>query len=564
LPVAFLTILAHCKNEPKLAIMQAASKRVKKDKSLPRIFSEAIPELRKGNIKLQSTTHLEDIGHEDAAVLVSELSLTHDESKELYFCPGAEQEQSFVLKNLGTLDRFTNQNETKVQNLVAACLMDALEYLGLYGELGVETLWSVFAYRPDILVVNHSVHGFVLVVEVKKPGSEVFVSREVGGQVYDYLVGNLATGVSCPFAVLSSYDKMCIAYLNDDDKSRESLERNAKNLGLAVDQDILNKFIVSIDKQKGNSDNGLSTRDESTAASSRQSKPNRGFHFNDNAGDGKIEEDDGEEDDDEEDDDDDDPDYARRICYTQTFGREDARVLTLAIRCGLESVAKSEPRDVPSHGTTAEGSCPVVNATGMCWTNIPKTITFKYDQFPGAQTEKYYLWKDLGRGKNGRVFLGVNSTGKTCAAKFFLIDYGTEHRKEEITQETREAWKAAQLLAKTAEADKEEAYWGQFYGEAFKSQTRVVQLNGLWCLLMPYFDPILDSEREGYLAQIEQHLNIFKSLSLRYSSDDLRWRHFGARNKVVYVFDLGSLEHCDEEIDVAEQINEMRAKIGTE
>lgn len=65
-----------------------------------------------------------------------------------------------------------------------------------------------------------------------------------GGQVYDYLVGNLAIGVSCPFAVLSSYDEMCIAYLDDNGTSREVLERNAKNLGLAVDQDIMNKFIV--------------------------------------------------------------------------------------------------------------------------------------------------------------------------------------------------------------------------------------------------------------------------------------------------------------------------------
>lgn len=539
--------------------MQTASKRVKKDKSLPRIFSEAIPELSKGNAKLQSTAHVEDIGHDDAAVFVTELSLPDDEEQELYFAPGAEQEQSFVLMELGKSDRFTYQNETKVQNLVAACLKDALEYLGLWGELGVESEWSVFAYRPDIVVVSHSVHGFVLVVKVKKPGCEVFVSHEVGGQVYDYLVGNLAIGVSCPFAVLSSYDEMCIAYLDDNGTSREVLERNAKNLGLAVDQDIMNKFIVPIDTDKGNSDNGLSTRDEPIVAASPQSKLNRVFDFDDNAGDGKVQEDD------EDEDRDDDPDYERRICYTQTFGREDAmKVLTLAIRCGLESVAKSEPRHVPPHETSAEGSCPVVNATGMCWTNIPKTITFKYDKFPGPQTEKYYLWRDLGRGKKGRVFLGVNSTGKTCAAKFFLIDYGTDHRKEEITQEAREAWKAAQLLATKAEADKEEAYWGQVYGDAFKSQTRVVQLNGLWCLLMPYFDPIWDSEREGYLDQIEQHLNVFKSLRLRYSSDDLRWRHFGVRNKVVYVFDLGSLEHCDEEIDVAEQINELRAKIGNE
>lgn len=74
---------------------------------------------------------------------------------------------------------------------------------------------------------------------------------------------------------------------------------------------------------------------------------------------------------------------------------------------------------------------------------------------------------------------------------------------------------------------------------------------------MPYFDPIGDSEREDYLDQIAQPLTVFKSLGLRYSSNDLQWRHFGVRNKVVYIFDLASLAHCDEEIDVAAQLHEL-------
>ena len=56
------------------------------------------------------------------------------------------------------------------------------------------------------------------------------VRPDVGGQVYDCLVGKLLTGVSRPFAVLTTYDEMCIAHLNDDGASREILERNANAL----------------------------------------------------------------------------------------------------------------------------------------------------------------------------------------------------------------------------------------------------------------------------------------------------------------------------------------------
>jgi RIO-like serine/threonine protein kinase len=34
--------------------------------------------------------------------------------------------------------------------------------------------------------------------------------------------------------------------------------------------------------------------------------------------------------------------------------------------------------------------------------------------------EKYILVQKIGQGKNGRVFLGVDETGKACAFKFYL------------------------------------------------------------------------------------------------------------------------------------------------
>lgn len=224
-------------------------------------------------------------------------------------------------------------------------------------------------------------------------------------------------------------------------------------------------------------------------------------------------------------------------------------------------MATSESRDVPLHGANARGTCGMVNSTGFCWVNFPPTISFDYKNIPGAGTERLYLWRDLGRGSKGRAFLACNSTGKAYAVKFFLIDYDTFHRSEE-TVEDRATRRAAEMARKKAEAEKERDYWLQVYGDTFRNQVRVIQLNNLWCLMMPYFDQVLNHEREGCLDQIKVHLTSFKEKNLLYRKEDLRWRHIGVRDGSVYIFDLGSLTPTNDEIDVDEQIRKLRAKIN--
>jgi hypothetical protein len=162
-------------------------------------------------------------------------------------------------------------------------------------------------------------------------------------------------------------------------------------------------------------------------------------------GDDEVEEDidDGESSDDE--------DWNRGVIYTQTFHGEQAiKALVLAIRCGLEFVMKSEPRNVPMHGESVSGSCAKVSATGLVWGNMPKNLCFSHNQFPGPTTEVLYLWRDLGRGNKGRVFLACNTAGNMCLVKFFLINYDTYHRQEG-TEAERQAFRQAQMKIKEAE-----------------------------------------------------------------------------------------------------------------
>jgi hypothetical protein len=512
------------------------------------LFSRAeIPTLAKGNQSLQSTAHITDTGHEEGTPLVEEISLVPDE--ELFFPDGASSQTSSLLHDLGNAEYFTYQNETKVQNLVAACLKDALRSLGLYDDFAVENEYSIFSLRPDIVVVSHSGRGIILVVEVKKPGNGVFESHGVAGQVFDYLVGELLAGNAAPFAVLSCYDEMCIAHLDDGGVSRNILTENAGRLSSDIEPETLAAFGVGGDGNK-----------KPSQQSSPPSKLNRVFNEGKpssgeaRAG-GTEGKDDGESSDDE--------DWNRAVVYTQTFHGEQAiKTLALAIRCGLQAVAKSEPRNVPMDGESASRSCARVNEAGLVWGNIPANLRFNHFKFPGPTTKSLYLWRDLGRGSKGRVFLACNAEGSVCAVKFFLINYDTYHRQEG-TRDERQAFRKAQMEMKAAEAIQERDYWLRVYGDAFKDQVRVVQLNNLWCLLMPYFDQVSSDQREGCIGAIREHLTRFKDMNLRYNTEDLRWRHVGVRDgQTPYLFDLGSLEETKSaDIDVESSIRILRAKI---
>jgi hypothetical protein len=547
---------------------------VNQDMSLGKLFETELPILSKGNEGLQSSPHVYDTGHEGAVIETEEFDLP---SATPFLPAGAEKQTSYILKEFyeSGQESFTYQNETKVQNLVASCLKDALLSQDLSRVFSVENEFSVFSYRPDIIVVSHDTKGIILIIEVKKPGAEVFESHEVSGQEYDYLVGNLLSGVHTPFAVLSSYDEMCIAYLDDDGVSRKILERNAEKLGEDISPEILEAFGVN-DKSPSSASPVHQSVSEKPSPEPKLNKVFGGYLIapvdckvggeggNDDDEEGHDDDDNGDDGDvdDDDDDDDDDGEWDRIVIYTQTFGRKDAmKALVLAIRCGLESVALGAPRNIPMGGETAVGTCAKVNETGFVWTSIPGTIKFNYDNFPGNTTKMMYLWRDLGRGSKGRVFLACNASGRACAVKFFLIDYNTYHRQTG-TQEERQTWRAAQMADRLADAEKEKDYWIRVYGKEFEDQVRVTQLNNLWCLMMPYFDQVLDCERENYLKNVESRLTHFKEMNLRYNMDDVRWRHVGVRNGLVYIFDLGSLDECHaSEIDVGAQVDKLRRKI---
>lgn len=498
------------------------------NKTLNKLLKDGIPRLKKANMSLQSSPHVFDTNHEPAAVSIEEISLQFPDH---VCCVHDDHEQSFLLKDLGRRDAFEYQTESQIQNFVRQALGDATECLGLQDFLDIKPEISVFAYRPDIIAVSHSLRGIILVVAVKKPGGDVFHSHDVGGQVFDYLVGLLGSGIR-PFCVLSTYDESCIAYLNDDGASKGIIEKTLASLDSYIPESHV-----------------FAQRETQLRARTDRSPPSKTkcvlTHIREDSDQGRkdphVDAKDGGNSDASKD----DPTCDREVMYTPTFsGRDAMKGLMLAIRCGLVSLNESDGRDNPAHGSSAVGSCALVNATGLFWTNLPSTIKFDYYTFPGRATSIFYLWKDLGKGIKGQVFLACNSAGKVCAAKFFLLDLPLLHRTEGASKARCLEWERQMTTRKQA-ADLECSRWTKAYKGIFRNSVRVVQLNGLWCLLMPHFDPVLEADRPSSLSAIESILLDFKKQGLRYADDDLRWRHVGMRDGEVFLFDLGSLEPND-------------------
>jgi hypothetical protein len=199
----------------------------------------------------------------------------------------------------------------------------------------------------------------------------------------------------------------------------------------------------------------------------------------------------------------------------------------------------------------------------MAWNDLPAGLKIDYFTFPSPKTQSFYLLRDLGRGSNGRAFLVCNSKGETLVAKFFLAKDDVAHQTRESAI-IRQQQRALLLDQRKSEAEEEMEYWNSVYNGNYDVQVR--KLHGHWCLMLPYFHPLLDvKSRERRLPQVREVLEHFKSKKLKYNEDDLRWRHVGIRQNDICLLDLGSLEPCKEGeiIDVEAQMNILKAKIGS-
>lgn len=508
------------------------------DVSLQKLLEDGILPLNYDNMDLLSSAHTDHTGHDDAEISTIDIALEKNASISV-------DQKTQAWPSLLLVDEPDDSPELKylteadIQALVVLTLKDALRLaIGkkASNEYTVHYEVSLFSFRPDIVVIHRQAVGIALVIEVKKPGNDVFTSQEVAGQVNTYGMGQLSSGIVAPFVILSSYDGMCIAF---------------PKLCLEACEQIINKNIQNFSSPFADPAAGMKAPDDlskleqvfSTMTTSDEAKGAPSV--------GKGE---GENEDDDMDDDESDEDYVPPcIVYSQVFtGKDVVPAFILALRCGLDALAQKQPRRIPRHKKSAQGICALAHPKSLVWKDIPESLSFDYANFPGANTKKFYLWTSLGRGSTGRVFLACNMKGKVCAIKFFFID------KKEILKHPKEERDEARARAKQQRkgvAERERDMWRKAYDD---KRVVVKELNNCWCCLMPYCDPAPndDEQRAALLPKIRACLEKLKAKGLRFKQRELRWRHVRLNQAGgITLVDLDSLEEVNpNDIDIEDQM----------
>jgi hypothetical protein len=446
--------------------------------------------------------------------------------------PARQKKISLLLVKLQRegLTQLPYASENDVRIWVAEALNDALSLMGLSKKLGTRTEYTLFSYRPNVIVVFHQTVGIVLVVQVNKPEKVkppvaaertpqkraaktaaneankkiketegVFNGEKVAGQMYDSLKGMLNMRNATPFGVLTTMDKACLAWIsssNSDAMLKAELERLGTGTG---DIPVTPTRAVEL-----------------PATTSSPADPKE-KNIQDVVGEVDV--------------------ASRSVSYSTVYEVSNlVPLFVLAIRCGLKAASERSERPLLNHGTQVDGDCAFVHPDDLEWKKL-KSATWNYQGIP--QGKIFYLWKAPGRGATGKAFLACDSKGAACVLKFYLYDDAILRKLEATQRATVEESK----LSETQDlANLEESRWKEVYPH-YSSRVRVVKANKLWALQMPYFKPVPTNERLDALSKIKEVLTAFKDKSYRYKRSNLRWRHVGldADNNCV-LFDLKSLE----------------------
>ena len=494
------------------------------------------PPLDSRSAKYKSSAHTQPVVPRPATIVVQS-NCPPPQLPSFYPIPEDIRGMGSDLLRIGVGSHYVLDYDTEadIQNLVQRLLMDAIAVLGLLYDCKVRMELSVFSLRPDIIVLHHKKLGILLVVEVKKPdtpGSKqpsVFEAPKVGGQLFDYLMGMYNMGNATPFGILSTYEFMTIAWLNTP-RSNEIMAQQSLSFSSAP---ILEREKSNEEAEPNGSPSPLPT--ERVVPS--YVFPTSSVEQNDSRTE-PIED-----------------DFPREILYSPRYKYDEAlKATVLALRCGLEAAKERSERTLLKQGDVITEICALCHPTGLAWKKVPET-TIDYVSCPAPQTRQLYLWKDLGRGSSGRALLAFSTSGRTCVVKFF------HYKRSELPDDNDEA--AIQKLKDKSriQAEKERTLWHRMYPQ-YKSAVRIMELNQMYGIVMPYFDPVQSHERVGYLPAIRSLLVRFKEEGYRYEDGDLRWRHVGIRGQEVALIDVGSLEAVEDaqEIDVDEQIAILRDK----
>jgi hypothetical protein len=205
---------------------------------------------------------------------------------------------------------------------------------------------------------------------------------------------------------------------------------------------------------------------------------------------------------------------------------------------------------------------------GYHWEKLNATAS--YSTVPRFdQCKNIHVLCVLRQGGSGKCLLCNTTTGKMFTVKLFLIK-PTWH----YSGKDREADNQQSLKDTKKDAENELETWNKLAPTECHKYCKLLKLNGLYALTMPFFPPLPIAQRSVALIQVEQRLLASAKKGYVYDDYDVRWRHVGCRysdNKVgISLLDMGSLSKTsisnEEEIQlkVEEHMASLKGRIGSD
>jgi hypothetical protein len=436
--------------------------------------------------------------------------------------------------------------EADISSLVQPALTDAIRLAqattGIDFKVRHET--SIFAQRPDHLVVlNAASLTPLLAVEDKKPWVSSRKYEQEGavvGQIFDYATTLKAFGNSVPFVVLTTFKQSFVYWLNDEFTNGVAANANEVRAEASFEDFRLHNqnLAKSYDKTPSPPDLKLEppespTKNDSFLVSSSGSKDPTGlFSTNNNHG--------------------------RTLNYSGGFGSEDlVALLYTAILCAIKanpqfSHTKQEFTELV-HGRFFTGGALKMKPDkhdyewGQLETVVGQTIMKTISSSREETIEPCFMAVAIiGAGSTSKVFYALDENGKPWVIKMYvkrMDDKGGLYLDAE-------AFDSKALTQTVQEVKRFETLYPFLNRKVFHKK-----IIGLHCVVMPFFKPLLKTERLEKGHKIKNVLlHSFFENGLTYHEVDLRWRHIGVytdetKEEHMVLFDLADLQELDGELE---------------
>lgn len=445
---------------------------------------------------------------------------------------------TFLSAHEKSVDRENNiiqlqySSEADISNLVSDVLRDAIKLAeaktGKSFMLHHEA--SIFSDRPDhVVVVDFDTQAAVLAVEDKKPFDKNIA--ELGfvlGQVYDYIMAMKLFGNSTPFAVLGTFEKSWLCWLDGDPDSYE----------LASNQQARTTFLKRTFNDSPCTGSAVKETSPSLAepriieAAPRVDDGNGGNVFIEEATEVSD----------------------RKLCISKAFEFKDlVRLLYTAILCGLCRNPNAPRHEINRYANGYKGKALRIrhNAREYTWGTLvlESNEQIRFQESTGSSTrskrrlkqgkDAFYIIDLVGRGHTSKAFLAFNEFGKECVIKMYV----KRDDKTGRILKKKDMNKIAKEHCNTEARNLKRLY------PFFAPQVFCKCLNGFYCVIMPFLKPIKVDDRESYLSrkegesesEIEKCLKHFESKGFQYRDEDVRWRHVGIFDGKVVLFDVAEL-----------------------